>query len=193
MIEIGTIKEEDNYSFSTVVTYPKTTQISHGVYDNKIDMMNMVTMIKTNIASKKEVGPCNVVGRRTKWNFFNDKPEFHRFLDYIKKKNEITNRFFSKNNWDVSTLKIEAWGNELMEGNYVKLHKHSSYHVILYLTEGNPLIIPELKITIKPQVGSYYIFEPSILHKVPEVTDDSSRYNLIVNIEKVGDAHDYYT
>jgi hypothetical protein len=43
--------------------------------------------------------------------------------------------------------------------------------------------VPELKITIKPQVGSYYIFEPYILHGVPEVTDDSTRYNLVANIK----------
>jgi hypothetical protein len=40
------------------------------------------------------------------------------------------------------------------------MHIHQSYHIILYLTEGSPLLVPELKITIKPQVGSYYIFEP---------------------------------
>jgi hypothetical protein len=56
------------------------------------------------------------------------------------------------------------------------------HHIILYLTEGSPLLVPELKITIKPQVGSYYIFEQNILHGVPEVTDDSTRYNLVVNI-----------
>jgi quercetin dioxygenase-like cupin family protein len=59
-----------------------------------------------------------------------------------------------------------------------------SHHIILYLTEGSPLLVPELKITIKPQVGSYYIFEPNILHGVPEVTDDSTRYNLVVNIKE---------
>ena len=62
------------------------------------------------------------------------------------------------------------------------MHVHYSHHIILYLTEGSPLVVPELKITIKPTIGSYYIFEPYILHGVPEVTDDSTRYNLVVNI-----------
>jgi hypothetical protein len=64
------------------------------------------------------------------------------------------------------------------------MHIHNCHHIILYLTEGSPLLVPELKITIKPQVGSYYIFEPYILHGVPEVTDDSTRYNLVANIKE---------
>jgi hypothetical protein len=34
MIIIDPIKDEENFTYSTIVTYPKTTQISHGVYDN---------------------------------------------------------------------------------------------------------------------------------------------------------------
>jgi hypothetical protein len=34
MIIIDPIKDEENFTYSTVVTYPKTTQISHGVYDS---------------------------------------------------------------------------------------------------------------------------------------------------------------
>jgi hypothetical protein len=52
MIIIDPIKDEENFSYSTIVTYPKTTQISHGVYDNVVDMMNMTTMIKTNIVER---------------------------------------------------------------------------------------------------------------------------------------------
>jgi hypothetical protein len=52
MIEIEPIEDEDNFAFSTIVTYPRKTQISHGMYTNKVDMMNMITMIKTNIVHK---------------------------------------------------------------------------------------------------------------------------------------------
>jgi hypothetical protein len=51
--------------YSTIVTYPKTTQISHGVYDNVVDMMNMTTMIKTNI---KERNVTNVKGGKNRLN-----------------------------------------------------------------------------------------------------------------------------
>jgi hypothetical protein len=138
-------------------------------------------MIKTNI---KERGETNVKGGKTDWTFFNDTPEFGRFLNYIVKKHQNINPLFSKEKWYVNKPDITAWGNELVKGEYVQMHKHHSYHVILYLTEGSPLLVPELKITIKPQIGSYYIFEPYILHGVPEVTDDYTRYNLVANIKE---------
>jgi quercetin dioxygenase-like cupin family protein len=184
MIIIDPIKDEENFAYSTIVTYPKTTQISHGVYDNVVDMMNMTTMIKTNIVERNIT---NVKGGKTDWTFFNDKPEFGRFLDYIVKKHQNINPIFTKNKWYTNKPEIQAWGNELVKGEYVKMHTHQCHHVILYLTEGSPLLVPELKITIKPQVGSYYIFEPYILHGVPEVTDDSIRYNLVANIREIPD------
>jgi len=179
MIIIDPIKDEENFSYSTIVTYPKTTQISHGVYDNVVDIMNMTTMIKNNIKNR---GETNVKGGMTDWDYFNDKVEFKRFLDYVVKKYQNINPIFTKDKWYANKAEIHAWGNELVKKEYVKMHTHNCYHIILYLTEGSPLIVPELKITIKPQVGSYYIFEPHILHGVPQVTDDSSRYNLVVNI-----------
>ena len=179
MIIIDPIKDEENFTYSTIVTYPKTTQISHGVYDNVVDMMNMTTMIKTNIVERNVT---NVKGGKTEWTFFNDTPEFTRFLDYIVKKHQNINPLFTKDKWYGNKPIIQAWGNELVKGEHVQMHIHYSHHIILYLTEGSPLLVPELKITIKPQVGSYYIFEPYILHGVPEVTDDSIRYNLVANI-----------
>jgi quercetin dioxygenase-like cupin family protein len=120
----------------------------------------------------------------TEWTFFNDTPEFGRFLNYVVKKHQNINPLFTKDKWYTNKPEIQAWGNELVKGEHVKMHTHNCYHIILYLTEGSPLLVPELKITIKPQVGSYYIFEPYILHGVPEVTDDSTRYNLVVNIKE---------
>jgi len=179
MIIISPIKDEENFSYSTVVTYPKTTQISHGVYDNKIDMVNMITMIRSNIVSRDLT---NVKGGKTEWEYFNDKEESKKFLEYVLKKHRDINPLFQKENAYVNRFRIQAWGNELVKGEYVAMHTHPCHHIILYLTEGSPLLVPELKITIKPQVGSYYIFEPGILHGVPEVTDDSVRYNLVMNI-----------
>ena len=188
MIIIDPIKDEENFTYSTIVTYPKTTQISHGVYDNTVDIMNMTTMIKTNI---KERNGTNVKGGKTDWTFFNDKLEFQRFLNYITKKHQGINPLFNKEKWYTHKPEIQAWGNELVKGEYVQMHAHPCSHIILYLTEGSPLLIPELKITIKPQIGSYYIFESNILHGVPEVTDDSVRYNLVINIVETPDWYTY--
>ena len=32
-------------------------------------------------------------------------------------------------------------------------------------------------------MGSFYIFDPYLLHGVPEVTGDETRYNLVINLE----------
>ena len=52
MIIIDPIKKEENYAYSTIVTFPKTTQISMGTYSETVDMMNMVHMIKQNIVER---------------------------------------------------------------------------------------------------------------------------------------------
>lgn len=105
MIIIDPIKDEENFVYSTIVTYPKTTQISHGVYDNVVDMMNMTTMIKTNIVERNVT---NVKGGKTDWTFFNETPEFGRFLEYIVKKHQNINPLFTKDKWYVNKPEIQA-------------------------------------------------------------------------------------
>jgi hypothetical protein len=180
MIILDEIKQEENFSHSMIVTYPKTIQISHGVYDNVIDMHNMCTMISQNIA-KDEL--TNVYGGKTPWKFFNDKPEFTRFIEYIVSKHQNSNSFFNKQNWYSRNIDFDSWGNELKKGDSVNYHVHKHYHIILYLTEGNPLILPELKMTIMPKRGAYYIFPPNVLHGVPKIEEDGkTRYCLVSNI-----------
>jgi hypothetical protein len=181
MIIIDPIKNEENFSFSTSITFPRTTTITHGVYDNKVDMANMISLISRNI---KERNQTNVKGGKTDWQFFNDKPELDRFINYLVRKHKNSCELFSEENWKVNNIHVSAWGNEIKKGEYVDLHIHECYHLILYLTEGSPLVLPELKIQIKPMVGSYYIFEPYIKHCVPPSESDRNRYNLVVNIEK---------
>ena len=178
MIILDEIKQEENYSHSLFVTYPKTVQISHGVYDNVIDMHNMCIMISQNI-QKKEL--TNVYGGKTAWNFFNDKPEFVRFIDYVVKKHQISNSFFRKNEY--KNISFDSWGNEIKKGDEVKMHEHQTHHLILYLTEGAPLILPELKMTIQPKRGAYYIFPPNILPGVAKIEEETkTRYCLVANI-----------
>lgn len=180
MIVLDEIKQEENFSHSITVTYPRTIQISHGVYDNVIDMMNMITMISQNI-DKSEI--TNVYGGKTIWGFFNDKPEFTRFIDYVVQKHQNSNPFFNKQNWYNKNISFDSWGNEIKKGDSVNMHIHKHHHLILYLTEGAPLILPELKMTIYPKKGHYYIFPPNVLHGVPKVEEEGkTRYCFVTNI-----------
>jgi hypothetical protein len=180
MITLDEIKQEENFSHSIIVTYPRTVQISHGVYDNVVDMHNMCTMISQNIG-KEEL--TNVYGGKTPWAFFNDKPEFTRFIDYVVNKHQNSNPFFNKQNWCNKNLSFDSWGNEIKKGDSVAMHIHEHHHLILYLTEGAPLILPELKMTIHPKKGHYYIFPPHILHGVDKIEKESNtRYCLVTNI-----------
>jgi hypothetical protein len=125
----------------------------------------------------------NVYGGKTAWGFFNDKPEFTRFIDYVVNKHQNSNQFFNKNNWYNKKISFDSWGNEIKKGDSVQMHSHKDHHLILYLTEGAPLVLPELKMTIYPKKGSYYLFPPNILHGVPKVEEDSkTRYCLVTNI-----------
>ncbi len=181
MIVLDEIKQEENFSHSLFVTYPRTVQISHGVYDNVVDMINMVTLISQNIV-KSEI--TNVRGGKTDWFFFNDKPEFKRFIEYVVNKHQTSNPFFDKKRWFNKNLGFESWGNEIKKGDSVEIHAHNDYHIILYLTDGAPLILPELKMRIIPKRGNYYLFPPYILHGVEKIeTDDNKRYCLVANIK----------
>ena len=180
MIVLDEIKKEENYSHSIVVTYPRTVQISHGVYDNVVDIHNMCMMISQNIDSSEIT---NVYGGKTPWGFFNDKPEFIKFIEYVVNKHQNSNPFLNQKNFYTRNISFDSWGNEIKKGDSVKMHTHKHYHLILYLTDGAPLILPELKMTIIPKRGAYYLFPPELLHGVDKVeTESKTRYCLVTNI-----------
>jgi len=179
MIVIDEIKIQDNIAHSTVITYPRTISITQGVYDNVPDMMNMITLISQNI-SKTEL--TNVYGGKTEFGFFNDKPEFHRFIEYVANVHKKTNPLFFKETRINNVLDFDSWGNEIKNGDGVDLHFHRHDHLILYLTDGAPLILPELKIKIIPKRGNYYIFPPMVYHGVEKVENqEKTRYCLVTN------------
>ena len=149
-------------------------------------MMNMTTLISQNITKKEEL--TNVYGGKTDWHFFNDKPEFLRFMDYIVLKHGNSNPLFNKENWFNKKIELEVWGNELKKGDLVKMHTHPCSHLILYLTGGNSLILPELKMKIIPKRGDYYIFPSNVLHGVEEIIEENNkRYCLVANIHEKPD------
>ena len=185
MIILDEIKQEENYSHSLVVTYPRTIQITHGVYDNVVDMHNMCTMISQNLDTSEQT---NVYGGKTPWGIFNDKPEITRFIDYVVQKHQNSNPFFNKQNWYSKNISFDSWGNEIKKGDSIAMHIHKDHHLILYLTEGAPLVLPELKMKIMPKKGAYYIFPPYVLHGVNKVdTDNQTRYCLVSNLNTDSD------
>ncbi len=74
------------------------------------------------------------------------------------------------------TVIENLWGIELGKGDKVDQHDHTTVHGLLYLTEGNPLVLPQLQMSITPKPGDYYFFPPGIQHYVEEVKDDNKRY-----------------
>jgi len=140
----------------------------------------MCMMISQNIDSSEIT---NVYGGKTPWGFFNDKPEFIRFVEYVVNKHQNSNSFLNKENYYARNISFDSWGNEIKKGDSVNMHTHKHYHLILYLTEGAPLILPELKMTIMPKRGAYYLFPPELLHGVSKVeTESKTRYCLVTNI-----------
>jgi len=130
----------------------------------------------------------NVYGGKTPWGFFNDKPEFLRFMEYVVQKHQNSNPLFEKRSWALKNKTFDSWGNEIKKGDSVAYHTHKDHHLILYLTEGAPLILPELKMRIIPKKGDYYIFPPNVLHGVDAVVEENkTRYCLVTNIIESSD------
>jgi len=172
---------EDVTKSSVVVSYLRTVQITFGVYPFPDEINNFIIEIKNNL--DKDVSyATNVKGGMTDWKYFVDKPSFQKFLTYFINQNQLTNQYLQ--NFHEKRYVREAWGNELNTNDHVAEHSHLAYHGILYLTSGNPLILPELNMEIHPQPGEYYLFPPEIRHRVDPVKENqNTRYNLIFNFD----------
>lgn len=181
MISIKNTKLSKNSS-SLIVSYLRDVQITCGNYPFVEDIYNFINTIKNNLSVELEKAT-NVYGGMTDWKFFVDHPLFNKFLHWFINQHQLTNSEL-RNFYDKKQV-IDAWGNQLKKGHSVTCHMHDCFHGILYLTGGNPLILPELNIEIVPKPGDYYFFPPQIKHYVPEVNNDSERYSVIFNINEV--------
>ncbi len=166
---------------SLVVSYNRTVRIPFGNYPYPEDIHNLIILIKSNIDEKTSYS-CNVKARRTDWDFFINHFITNKFLTFCVNKHQVSNPEMFKYFYDRKKI-LNCWGNEMRKGDYVQNHIHHCTHGILYLTEGEPLILPELNIKINPKPGDYYFFPPQIYHYVNESTSEKNRYNLIINIE----------
>ena len=170
------------HSHSLTVTYTRRISITYGNYPFIEDIHNLIIEIKNNI-SEKESYASNVKAGKTKWEHFINNNITTKFINFCINKHVLSNSDLFKYFYERHTI-VNAWGNELKKGDYVVQHIHDCYHCILYLTEGEPLILPELNMKIIPKAGDYYFFPPYILHGVNKSTDDKNRYNLVMNIKE---------
>ena len=171
----------ESHSHSLTITYPRVVQITCGHYPVVEDHHNFIMEIKKKITVKDSYAS-NVKGGKTPWNAFLQNPLFVKFINYLINKHQLSNPDTFKYFYERKTI-VDAWGNELKKGDYVKLHEHTAVHGILYLTEGTPLIVPELNIEIDPRPGDYYIFPPCIKHYVLPQEEENYRYNIVFNIK----------
>jgi hypothetical protein len=165
---------------SLLVSYPRTVQITFGTFPYVDDIHNMILEVKKNITEKDSYST-NVKGGKTDWFTFVDHPFTKKFFTYCINQHQVSHPDLFQYFLEKKEI-TEGWGNEIKKGDYVRSHIHSSYHCIFYLTEGNPLILPELNIKIIPKPGDYYFFPPFILHHVDVSESDKNRYNIIYNI-----------
>jgi hypothetical protein len=182
MIKFLTQDVADATNSSIVVSYMRKIAIICGNYPEKHELFNLITLIKNNTLESEHYAT-NVYGGKTAWDFFVNHPIFINFMTFVINKHQYAHPFF-KNFLEYKIIK-DAWGNELKKGDSVNNHTHPTYHGILYLTKGNPLILPELSLEIHPNPGDYYIFPPLIYHYVEKNESEDIRYNLVFNIDEV--------
>ena len=165
-----------------VITYPRQVVVHTGIYPYPEDIHNLLIEIKNNIDPDVSY-VSNVKGRMTSWHHFKDHPLIIKYLHYVINTQQRSNHETFKHFYEKYVVS-QAWGNELRKGEYVKPHSHSCLHGILYLTEGAPLIVPDLTLKIHPRAGDYIILPPELPHYVSEHTSDASRFSIIFNAEE---------
>lgn len=180
---ISTLDPVPTHSQSLSITYPRTINIVYGYYPYMHDIHNFILEIKEKI-SKEYSYKSNVKGGKTSWDEFKDHPFTFKFIKHCILKHQPTHPNIFKNFLSTHFI-VDAWANEIKKNDFVNTHLHSHLHCILYLTDGSPLILPELNLKIHPQPGNYYFFPPEILHGVEKSTSEKNRYNLVLNIEEI--------
>ena len=167
-------------SSSLMVTYPKTVQITFGNYPYPDQIENIKNEIRNNLTEELE-DATYVRGKMTPWNYFIDNPLTTKFINHCINTHQGTNAELFRHFYQKHIIQ-NLLGIDLGKGDRVDIHQHFISHGLLYLTEGNPLILPELQVEITPKAGDYYFFPPGIKHYVDEVKADTKRYTLVINI-----------
>ena len=170
-------------SKSLNITYPRTVNILYGNYPIIEDHLNMIQDIKNNI-EKKHSYVSNVKGGKTDWRIYVDHPFTKKFIDFCILKHQITHPNIFKNFYSNYNV-LDGWGNEVKQNDFIDFHNHGHLHCVLYLTGGEPLLLPELNLKIHPYPGDYYFFPPNILHGTEKSKSEKNRYTFILNFERI--------
>lgn len=160
------------------VTYPRSVTFYTGNYPRLDILHNLKLKIKNNL-SKETTNKTYVRGGMTDWDLFiHDKDFSIFFTDIIDHYKYIMapDMILSK-----ELRVVEAWGNLLKKGDRVHPHTHTTMHGILYLTEGTPLIFPELEMVFNPKPGDWIISPPHIFHGTEAVDSEEERINVVFN------------
>jgi hypothetical protein len=160
--------------------YPKTITLYVGNYTKLNILHNLKLKIKNNL-SERNKNFTYVRGEMTDWNFLKHDKDFSVFFTEIMDQYRpiIGSDFIYNKELHV----MEAWGNLLKKGDHVALHAHNSWHGILYLTEGTPLIFPELEINFTPKIGDWIISPSGLLHGTEKIESDEERINVVFNFD----------
>jgi len=167
----------DNRLSTMSFTVPKTITLWYGNYARKDILHNLTLALKR--ADKEMSHKTYVRGGMTSWQCFKHNRDFSVFFTEII--NKIAPVVFSKFKLSTDLDVQDAWGNVLKKGELVEPHTHDTYHGILYLTKGNPLIFPELEMNFTPNPGDWIIAPPEVVHGVNPVKEEQERMNIVFN------------
>lgn len=115
-----------------------------------------------------------VRGKMTDWFYFVNDAEF------LSVYNQLT--------LPLNVKLQDAWGTRLDKEDWVQSHNHNAMQVIacglVYLTEGNDTVFPDLNIKVKPAVGTCLMFSPQTKHQVTFNKSNTPRYSISFNLIK---------
>ena len=123
----------------------------------------------------------NVKGKMTDWHYFDYNVIFHRILtngfNILKELRKID---------FLHSLKLaESWGIKIEKGDYTVTHDHTQSYCsgILYLNDSDNLLeFPELDFILKPKLGTFLLFSPTLLHGTKQNKSDEPKYAIPFNM-----------
>jgi len=152
----------------------------------KINPEYFISKIEEGIQSKDNLNfKTNVLGSMTRWDFFNKDPEFQKIIiqliNYVEQKNLATGRYKLKDAWGIK----EGYGDRTLEHN----HSKDLFSGIVYLNDiDSPLIFPQIKETIYPEVGGFAVFSGFLNHKTEgRILEFKNKYAVVFNVSEVVD------
>ena len=172
---------DQTQSFFTNVTYPRNVNIFHGHYPEVHELHNLKLLIDEKLKTNLDKQQTNIYAEKTEFNVLNDSEVVKNFLGYVHKQISLSPGGEVIKFWNEMFV-METWGNRMNKGDYIKNHVHNCLHLILYLTEGVELFLPELQMSIVPKPGDWYLLPPHLLHYSNKSISEEARYSFVCNL-----------